>query len=237
MPLNGPLEIKKAFEQTADHIKTSVLTGALTRGERLPSEIDLAEQFGVSRSTIREALRLLSSEGLIISTKGPSGGHFIAHPTFELITRQLTTQVNLLTATSEVSVAEMAELRTLLDVEASGLAARRRTDEELANLEHSAQVDLVGSTSEELSVLNRGFHYQLVLASKNRMLTLAYQPIHTVLESKVERSGLDETYHRQVKSDHLNILGKVREGNEVGARQAMDEHLKALSKYNTYTWK
>ena len=75
--LFNPLKPKRAFEEVCDEIKTLIFTGTLKPGDRLPTELELASQFNVSRQTVREALRLLETTGFINMQKGGSGGPLI----------------------------------------------------------------------------------------------------------------------------------------------------------------
>ncbi|HEY3480196.1 MAG TPA: GntR family transcriptional regulator, partial [Streptomyces sp.] len=69
-----------AYQLLSDALRARIITGELKPGEKLPVEPDLSTQYGVSRSTVREALRLLASQNLIITTRGVAGGSFVAYP-------------------------------------------------------------------------------------------------------------------------------------------------------------
>jgi GntR family transcriptional repressor for pyruvate dehydrogenase complex len=81
--------VRKAYEQVADQLRELILTGQIAPEQRLPNEAALASQFGVSRPTIREALRVLSAQALIRTTKGSSGGSFVTLPTVDHISEFL----------------------------------------------------------------------------------------------------------------------------------------------------
>src|SRR5438105_3541510 len=85
----GVRPIRLAFQQVADQLRELIVHGELGPGTRLPSEPELATQFLVSRSTIREALRMLSSQQLITTSRGVGGGSYITHPEPEAISRVL----------------------------------------------------------------------------------------------------------------------------------------------------
>src|SRR2546427_8574550 len=105
-----------------------ILAGKLRAGHRLPTEAELRAQFGVGRSTIREALRMLSSERLLTTSRGVGGGSSVAHLNHDDVTEMLEVAVAVLTNSEGVSVAELLEARDLLEVPAARLAAVRRTD-------------------------------------------------------------------------------------------------------------
>ena len=100
-----------------------IVKGTLTVGERLPAEGVMAAQFGVSRSTIREALRGLSSQRLVHTKRGVSGGTFVAEPSSEHVHTYLETTIGLLSGADVVSVDEILEARELFEVPAARLAA------------------------------------------------------------------------------------------------------------------
>jgi GntR family transcriptional repressor for pyruvate dehydrogenase complex len=77
--------VRKAYEQVADQLRELIVSGKLAPGERLPIESALAREFGVSRATIREALRVLAAQGLVRTAKGPAGGSFVTLPSVDHI--------------------------------------------------------------------------------------------------------------------------------------------------------
>ncbi|MEA2247030.1 MAG: hypothetical protein QOH46_1559, partial [Solirubrobacteraceae bacterium] len=91
--------VRKAYEQVYDQLRGMVLSGELARGQRLPTEVALAAEFGVSRGTIREAMRLLVAENLIRTAKGAGGGNFVMLPTVDHISRFVQRNIELLSQT------------------------------------------------------------------------------------------------------------------------------------------
>ena len=75
--------VRKGYEQVADQLRELIVTGELPQGGRLPTETELARQLGVSRTTVREALRLLAAQGLIRTAKGQTGGSYVTLPTVD----------------------------------------------------------------------------------------------------------------------------------------------------------
>ncbi|MCY3561208.1 MAG: GntR family transcriptional regulator, partial [bacterium] len=123
-----------AYEQVAIQLQELIIKGTLTVGERLPAEGEMAAQFGVSRSTIREALRGLSSQRLVYTKRGVSGGTFVAEPSSEHVHTYLETTIGLLSGADVVSVDEILEARELFEVPAARLAAVRRSEDDLSRL-------------------------------------------------------------------------------------------------------
>lgn len=106
---------KKAYEQVVDQIRDLIVTGQIAPDDRLPNEAMLAAEFGVSRATIREALRVLSTQHLIRTAKGSQRGSFVTIPSVELNTQFLEANIGLLSH-SDVTLEEFLEVRELLEI-------------------------------------------------------------------------------------------------------------------------
>src|SRR5690349_931282 len=113
--------LKPAYEQVADQLRELIVSSALSAGDRLPTEAELCQQFGTSRSTIREALRSLSSQSLIRAKRGANGGITVASPSPGDVVAQLDTALSLLAGTGELNAEELFEARRLLEVPAAAM--------------------------------------------------------------------------------------------------------------------
>ena len=118
--------IRPAYQQVADRIREAILDGRIAPGERLPVEMDLTQLFGVSRSTVREALRTLSSLNLVTTSRGITGGTYVSHPDPDAVSQYLEVCIGLMSDANVVSVTELTETRKLLEVRARRLSHRRR---------------------------------------------------------------------------------------------------------------
>lgn len=228
--------IRKAYEQVADQLRDLILSGEIPPGHRLPTEADLRAQFGVSRATVREALRVLSAQSLIRTTKGPAGGSFVITPSADYISEFLTSNISLLSRTEGVSLDEFLEVRELLEVPAARLAARRRDDDLEARLaaaipEHPQQLGNV-----EQFAYNRDFHSVVVQASQNRLLAIAAQPLFIAMQTNLDRSKLGRPFHRQINEDHRKITAAIVAGDEEAAATEMQKHLTHLRPSYERVW-
>ena len=131
--------IRKAYEQVADQLLSMINSGELKPGDRLPSEAELAADFGVSRTTVREALRILATRNLIQTRKGMAGGHFIVEPTVGSISEFLVANYGLLTAANTVTLEHLLQAREMIEGPAAAIAARNRDDDDLERHPHHAQ--------------------------------------------------------------------------------------------------
>jgi len=113
--------IRKAYEQVADQLMTMINSGELKPGDRLPSEAELAADFGVSRTTVREALRILATRNLIHTRKGMAGGHFIVEPTVGSISEFLVES-----AKSSIKPASVFAVTLATECKSPGASSRTR---------------------------------------------------------------------------------------------------------------
>ncbi|MFL5846423.1 MAG: FadR/GntR family transcriptional regulator [Solirubrobacteraceae bacterium] len=229
--------VRKAYEQVADQLRELILAGELRPGMRLPTEVMLAREFGVSRATIREALRVLAAHRLIETSKGTGGGSFVTLPSVDHISEFLHANINLLTASQEVSLDEFLEVRELLEVPAARLAAERRDPELLHRLDAATPEGKLGLTESEQFGYNKEFHSVVVEASGNTLLYVAAQPIFTVLQTALQRTDLGPAFHEQVHADHLRIGAAITSGNASAAEREMREHLAFLRPEYERVWR
>jgi GntR family transcriptional repressor for pyruvate dehydrogenase complex len=235
--LGGVRRVRKAYEQVADQLRQLILDGVITPGHRLPNEAALSVQFGVSRATVREALRVLATQNLIRTTKGATGGSFVILPTADHISDFLSANISLLSSTETVSLDEFLELREFLEVPAARLAARRHSAEAVERMEAAIPGDPRGLDTQEQFIHNKDFHSQVVLASGNTLLSIAAQPIFSVLQTNLSRSTLGRRFHDQINADHRAIAAAIASGDEDRAAGAMHRHLAYLRPFYEKAWR
>lgn len=158
--------------QIALSIRDAILAGRLLVGDRLPSEVELSEQFAVSRPTVREALKRLAAQNLIRTQRGATGGAFVNHLSYaDAQNQQITTSI-LLLSMNAVSFDTACEARYALERACAPLAARRRSDTHLtalrAEIATQSQPDL---PDESFCASDIAFHRALVDAAGNPVLS------------------------------------------------------------------
>jgi DNA-binding FadR family transcriptional regulator len=206
-----------------------ISSGRLRNGERLPPEPDLAAVFSVSRSTIREALRVLSSQRLTITTRGTTGGTFVSSPQPEDVSELLEMNLNMLSGTNDVTTDELLECRRLLEVPAVGLAAERRTDEDLELILRLALPNTEHSDKQDVFHDHQNFHVAVLKAAHNRLLSVMLVPMFAVLEGIVSRlPTLDVVWATDIDRHHLAIYEALVDRDVERARQEMAQHLDEL---------
>ncbi len=171
MPIAVTADVRSLPDQIAEAIRSRILAGELTLDQRLPTESELAESFGVSRPTIREALKRLAAKNLIRSKRGVSGGNFVSVPTDDQVRSDLRTTATLLVSHQIFTLADVAESRRLLESDCARLAAHRRNNSDLLALHdvlrRQERPDLSDEAFCEADVT---FHRLVVQAAHNTVL-------------------------------------------------------------------
>ncbi|MFI5957350.1 FadR/GntR family transcriptional regulator [Cryptosporangium sp. NPDC051539] len=133
-PTFAPEPVRRPREQVEKQLRDAIVSSTFKRGERLPSEAELSREFHVSRSTVREALRVLVAEGLITKVPGAGGGSFVQNVDHDSLKELLSGSLETILKFGSLTTAEVNEVRRLLEVPAVRLAAENRTDEQAAEL-------------------------------------------------------------------------------------------------------
>lgn len=229
--------VRKAYEQVADQLRDLIMRGEVKPGNRLPNEATLSTQMGVSRATIREALRVLAAQNMIRTTKGATGGSFVMLPTADHISAFLSSNIALLSQAESVSLDEFLELREYLEVPAARLAALRHSDADLEQIERAIPEDTRDLGVEDQFVYNKGFHSAIVEACGNTLLLIAAQPVFSVLQTHLRRSTLGRRFLSQVVADHRKIAAAIAAGDPDAAEAEMHRHLEFLRPAYRRAWR
>jgi DNA-binding FadR family transcriptional regulator len=212
-------------KQVADNIREAILDGRLKMDERLPTEEELARRFGISRPTIREALKRLAAQNLIQSKRGPTGGTFVMRPDPAGLAGTITAAATLLVGVGAFDIDEIIVARRETEAICCRLAAQNRSDDELAAMEAEIAIQSDRATSDEdFCASDVRFHRALVRASRNGPLELM---MYTVIEAFIPITNMIVVRMRerqQVVNLHRNILDAVR-GRKASAAIAALEQL------------
>ena len=167
-----PASPKDLSAQIATAIRDAIVSGALPVDERLPSEAELSDQFGVSRPTIREALKRLAAQSLIRTQRGATGGAFVNRLRYQDAYGQQITTSTLLLSMNDVSFQTACEARFTLERACAPLAAKRRHADHLATMRAEAHRQAQpGLTDEAFCASDVAFHRALVDAAGNPVLS------------------------------------------------------------------
>jgi len=217
---------RSASEQVAADIRTHMQREGLQPGDRLGREEDLARTFGVSRPTLREALRLLSSAHLVRASKGPGGGIFVAATAEEGIARSVSESVASMLAADAVDLDELLEARMLVEIPLAGLAAQRATDEHVRRLrELVEQAGAAGEDSDRFSVIDRELHRHITEAAGNRLSGAFMAWVVDVLAPSLQERLKPAIVVSTMLDQHRDVVRAIERGDPTAAERAMREHL------------
>ncbi len=214
--------------QIAEAIRDSIISGAMIVDERLPSESDLAEQFNVSRSTIREALKRLAAQSLIRTQRGAFGGAFVNRLSYDDAREQLITTSTLLLSMNEVSFDTACEARFALERACASMAVERRLDAHLDIMEREiARQSDADLSDEAFCASDVAFHRALVDAACNPVLSYqlsgsieAMQPLMNMI-----------TFTARSRAQIIEIHSELTEALRARDTQAAKNTLNRLESY------
>lgn len=230
-----PLGRGQAHELVTQQLRAAIVSGELASGARLPTELELSEAFGVSRATIREALGSLVGQGLIGKARGLNGGSFVLHPSVDQASESLHLSLQRLGRSDGMTVAEIVESRYLLEVPAARLAAARRTDGDIAELRACAHQ--YGGGDGPAPTGDRRFHRAVAVASGNRLLQMAIEPINLVLGEQLDPSRYPAGLLEEIDEHHGAIADAIAAGDAERSESLMRDHLDALAAVISSIWK
>jgi DNA-binding FadR family transcriptional regulator len=219
------LRVPKAADVLADHLRRKILDGELGHGSKLPTERLLAEQTGLGRNTVREALRSLESEGLIVTRPGRGGGSVVTQPGPQALTRSLETFVRGTTGHVEA----LLEVREAIEPVCAALAASRRTDADLEELD-AIEARMEASVNDTPAFLaeNVRWHVAVAVASHNDLLAGFMLAIAEAVHAATDVRSLDAgTIRAATFRAHEKIVEAIRDGDPATARRRMERHVKA----------
>jgi DNA-binding FadR family transcriptional regulator len=227
----------KQYEQVAERLRERVVGGELQPGTRLPNEAVLATDFGVSRATVREALRALAAQNLIRTAKGAGGGSYVTLPSVGGVSDFLHSSITLLSDADDVTLEDLLETRALLEVPAARLAARRRSETDLERLRATVPDDALRLGALENFTYNRDFHSVVIEGCGNTLLLMAAQPVFDVLQRNLSRSKLGRGFHEAINQHHRAIAAAIEGGDADAAGGEMSAHLEFLRPYYEKAWR
>jgi DNA-binding FadR family transcriptional regulator len=218
-----PVVSRRLYQQVAERIRKRIHSGAMAAGDRLPAEKELAQQLGVSRPTVREALIALEIAGLIEIRTG--SGSYICNSN------------KVVPATLDVgpSPLELLHARLLIEGEVAAEAAIRATERDLDAIEGTVEdMRRIIESGDHAHAADRNFHVLIATASRNRVLAELVSNLWQGMFSPIfyklsERTGLLANQGRAL-AEHKAILAALQTHDAIGARAAMRCHLKSVEK-------
>jgi GntR family transcriptional regulator, transcriptional repressor for pyruvate dehydrogenase complex len=217
---------KKKFEEVLDQIKSLLVTKKLKIGQKLPNEIELSESMGISRSSLREAFKVLSVLGII---EGKSGeGTIIRQANPE----NLKSIMSLVAVSKGLDTKELFEVRTILEKAAVGFTATRRTESDLQEIQAIlVEMDnhFLSENEEAQSYYDFLFHQSIVKASQNNMLLILMEVISDLLGEQIRTTRRELATSPEVlkrfQEEHWSIYRAIKNKSPEEAKEIMSTHL------------
>lgn len=222
----APIQSLKVFEQVASRIEQRILDGELHSGDRLPTERELAEQFQVSRTAVREALKILAQKGLV--DMRPGRGTIVIDGAPLALQHSLGLMMRL--KLGEVGGSNsLVEVREILEVEIAALAAARATEREIAALREAvATMDESLHDADAFIAADNQFHEALARATQNTLILALVKSIVDLLSEQRKQIFMTEGGPQRGQVHHKNILASVVNHDPEAARTAMRAHLQQV---------
>ena len=219
----------RSFDDVVVQIREGIVSGEIRPGQRLPSERDLCTEFGVSRPTVREALRALEALGLVEIRPGAKGGAFAVQPGEDLLAHALSTLLSFQGATP----VELAEFRISFEGENAELAAERATDADVKELSDIANeaADLARSGAiPELWALDTRWHASVARATHNVVRVGIMLGIQDAIERvRPKLSGRLAAAPDSLGNDMAGLAAALRKHDGRRARRVMETHVRVWS--------
>ncbi len=204
------IERKKLGDQVIHQLQEKISLGELKPGEKIPTETELMTLFGVGRSTVREAVRVLAKAGLLEVRQGD--GTYVLDRTnnLEPLEHRL----------RRASILEVYEVRRALELEIAKLAARRRSEEDLLAMRESlAKRREARRVNDKRSYVDADllFHLAIAAASKNSVLTDLYFSFSNTVRDALDKLISDQELHKNQISIHEQLLAAIERQDEQAA--------------------
>ncbi len=214
--------VNRISHNIVEQIRENILAGKLKPGDRLPSEKDLSNEFGVSKASLREALRALESLGMLEVKQGMSGGAFVKEVDLETARNNMFNYIFF----QNPSIGEFTQLRTLIEPQVAEIAANKITDADFEYLE-----DNLNRTRENMDSgpfyydLDTKFHHRIAQISGNRLICFVIDSLKNAIVQIKLQLELDRDFSIQVYKAHMRIFDALRKRDPQNARAEMHRHI------------
>lgn len=213
------IKYHRVYEDVIEQIENLILEGNLSPGDALPTERELAQAFGISRGTLREAFRILEREGLIDAR--PGGGRYLS----KALTK-VEDKTRIMDNIERATIIELLEARVIFEAGIVELAAKRATAEDIAEIEAAfvkwGEIDLDG---EDRTNPDQAFHLSIAKATHNVVLVNLIELHMDLLQRTLNKTVKIPGRKEEVYEEHLSILQAIKEKDPVKAKEALLNHL------------
>jgi len=225
--MGGAVPIRGASEQMAVQIQHSIQREGLGPGDFLGREEDLAAEFGVSRPTLREGLRLLSSGNLVRASKGPGGGIFVARTAEDGMSQSLSDSIAMMLETGAATLDELLDARLLLEVPLAGRAAVNASPDTVERLRAAVSAGEAADPDDSvaLAAIDSEIHRAIASSAGNRMAEALTSWVFEVLQPSLMTKLHGAVVQQAILEQHTALLKAMEKGDAARAQRAMKDHL------------
>ncbi len=217
-------------DKVIEYVETMIMAGRVKAGSRLPTERDLAQMLGISRTAVREGIRLLEISGIIECRQG-SGNYIVQH-----FDQTLESVLTMMYALSELNDEQIREFRYAIERQAITLASGKADEKDRKCLESCLYSLEHGENEEQRVESDRMLHQHLVEMSGNRMVIANFHALNRMIDRSIRsirksiRDQEAETFD-EFHAVHRNLVDAVLSGNLEQAKAALDRHFQYLSQH------
>lgn len=226
--LKSGFQTQKKSALVAQQIVNEIVEESMEVGDRLPAEAEMGEHYGVGRSTVREALRQLESQGVLRIKTGPGGGPVVREFDASFLAANMALHLQL----SGARFRDVIDALSVIEPAIAGATAERRDPEILKGLEETmAVINDSSIDSNALITAAATFHDLLASGANNPFFEHLMQAIHHISEPFARRLGYDGGNREQLVSDHQRLFDAIVAGDRVQATNATRQRLLAFTTY------
>lgn len=220
----GRIQGRKTYRILADHLREQILSGHIPEGSPLPNERDLCDTAGLSRGSVREALRMLEVEGLLSIKSGRNGGSTIRLPGSDLISRSVGAYVR----GQRLAFDAVLEVREALEPSLASLAALHRTEEDMRAIANAAAAtEAAGEDNAAFIAANDRWHWAVAQSSHNPLLIAMVEAIGDLLHRSNVVGFVSAPVREAVIRAHARIEDAIRAGDPEAAARRMARHVRS----------
>jgi GntR family transcriptional repressor for pyruvate dehydrogenase complex len=224
--LYTPVKSARLYEQIVEQIKERILSGDLQDGDQLPTERELAEQFGVSRTAVREAIKALTQSGLV--EVRPGRGTFVIDGTLRAVKRSLDLMIRIERGDKW---ADLVEIRGILEPEIASLAAMRADEEHITTMREAVTaMDAALDDADAFITADDEFHLALAKGTQNALVPTLIDSIVDLLHEQRKRIFTVRGGPQRGQYHHKRILDAIVRRDPQVAREVMCAHLEQVRK-------
>lgn len=216
-----PLRSGRNFELVIRQLREMLETGQLRSGEKLPTEPDLAAQFGVSRTTLREALKVLELSGYLEIRRGYWGGTFVAEPSSEEFKMIAPSAMSLLVVNSR----QLSQVRFAIEPSAAMIAAQMDVRDTRPLEDAVREMEVFDDRPARVLEANFNFHIGVARISANPVFIAVLEELRPAIYRDLNLIVRDSGWREACRTEHGHIVKAIEAGNREETGRAMRQHL------------